>query len=62
MRWPWKRRGITRDEANESKAHLAEVRATEPVVEHTIAVRRATKNRNGFGPLFAEALPKREKP
>ena len=60
MRWPWKRRGITRDEANESRSHLAEVQHMEVVVDHTLARRRATKNRNGFGPLFAEALPKRE--
>ena len=61
MRWPWKRRGITRDEARQSRSHLAEVQQMEQVVDFTLQRRRATKNRNGFGPLFAEALPKRER-
>ena len=64
MRWPWKRRGITRDEAIESRSHLAEVQHMEQAVDRALARRRATKDRNGFGPLFPEAtsLTRRERP
>jgi len=59
VRWPWKRRGITRAEAQKSRAHLAHVDAREALVDHTLAQRRATKNRNGFGPLFEEGFTRR---
>ena len=64
MRWPWKRRGISPDEARKSREHLAEVLARDEAVDLALARRRATKDRNGFGPLFAEAtsLTRRERP
>lgn len=56
MRWPWKRAGISADEATQSREHLAEARARELTVDHALQRRRATKNRNGFGALIDEGL------
>lgn len=56
MRWPWTRRGISRDEARESREHLALVREQDQAVDLALRQRRYTKNRNGFGALMDEGF------